>query len=122
MSVPLGNTANRFNGIREFSQVTNSYGGFLQSAGATPYNLTLPFFPDKFEWYNYTKSGDTTAGAVSGVWFRGMPSGDAIVNIQTVTTNVLTAGVETTNGITDATLPGGFYNEHLVISSISAAT
>lgn len=120
MSVPLGNTANRFTGIREFSQVTNSYGGFLQSAGATPYTLTLPFFPDKFEWYNGTKAGDTTAGAISGVWFRGMAAGDAIVSVQTVTSNILTAAVETTNGITDATVAGGFYNEHLVISAITA--
>jgi len=54
MTAPIGNTANRFTGIREFTQVTNSYGGYLQSAGATPYNLTLPFFPDKFEWLYLT--------------------------------------------------------------------
>lgn len=118
MTAPIGNTANRFSGIREFSQVTNSYGGYLISAGAA-YDLTLPFFPDKFEWYNYTKFG-TNTNNLQGVWYRDMPAGDALI-ISRGTTD-LSSVLETTNGITDSTIPGGFYNEHLVISGITTAS
>ncbi len=118
MTAPIGNTANRFNGIREQSQVTNSYGGYLQSAGSA-YNLTLPFFPDKFEWFNYTKYG-TDTNNISGVWFRDFPAGDALIVTRGTTT--LTSTLETTNGITNASTAGGFYNEHLVITSITTAT
>ncbi len=118
MTAPIGNTANRFTGIREQSQVTNSYGGYLQSAGATPYNLSLPFFPDKFEWFNYTgyASNDTN---ISGVWYRDMPAGDALIVARGTTT--LTSTKETTNGITNASTAGGFYNEHLVITGITGS-
>ncbi len=116
MTAPIGNTANRFTGIREFSQVTNSYGGYLQSGGAA-YNLSLPFFPDKFEWFNYTKYA-TNATNLSGVWYRDFPAGDALIIARGTTT--LTSTLETTNGITDASTAGGFYNEHLVISGITA--
>lgn len=118
MTAPIGNTANRFNGIREQSQVTNSYGGYLQSGGVA-YNLTLPFFPDKFEWFNYTKFA-TNDNNVSGVWYRDFPAGDALI-VRRGTTD-LTSTLETTNGITNASLAGGFYNEHLVISGITTAT
>lgn len=118
MTAPIGNTANRFTGIREFSQVTNSYGGYLQSAGVA-YNLTLPFLPDRFEWFNYTKFG-TNTNNVQGVWYRDMPAGDALIITRGTTT--LTSTLEATNGITDASTPGGFYNEHLVISGISTGT
>ncbi len=118
MTAPIGNTANRFNGIREFSQVTNSYGGYLQSGGVA-YNLTLPFFPDKFEWYNYTKFG-TNTNNIQGVWYRDMPAGDALIVARGTTD--LTSTLETTNGITNASTTGGFYNEHLVITGITTAT
>jgi len=118
MTAPLGNALNRFTGIREFSQVTNSYGGYLQSGGVA-YNLTLPFFPDKFEWFNYTKFG-TNTNNLQGVWYRDMPAGDALIITRGTTT--LTSTLEATNGITNATDPGGFYNEHLVINAISTAT
>lgn len=118
MTAPIGNTANRFTGIREQSQVTNSYGGYLQSAGSA-YNLTLPFFPDKFEWFNYTKYG-TDTNNVQGVWYRDFPAGDALIITRGTTT--LTTTLETTNGITNASTAGGFYNEHLVITGITTAT
>lgn len=118
MTAPIGNTANRFTGIREQSQVTNSYGGYLQSAGVA-YNLTLPFFPDKFEWFNYTKYA-TNDSNVQGVWYRDFPAGDALIVARGTTT--LTSTLETTNGITNASLAGGFYNEHLVINAFSTAT
>ncbi len=118
MTAPLGNALNRFTGIREFSQVTNSYGGYLQSAGVA-YDLTLPFLPDKFEWFNYTKFA-TNANNVQGVWYRDMPAGDALIIARGTTT--LSTTLETTNGITDASTAGGFYNEHLVMSGLTTAT
>ncbi len=118
MTAALGNTANRFTGLREFSQVTNSYGGYLQSGGVA-YNLTLPFFPDKFEWFNYTKYA-TNDNNVQGVWYRDFPAGDALIVARGTTT--LTSTLEASNGITNASLAGGFYNEHLVITGFTTAT
>lgn len=118
MTAPIGNTANRFTGLREFGQVTNSYGGYMQSGGVA-YDITLPFFPDKFEWFNYTKFG-TNTNNIQGVWFRDMPGGDSLIIARGTTT--LTSTLETTNGITDVSDPGGFYNEHLVISGLTTAT
>lgn len=123
MTAPLGNTANRFTGIREQSQVTNSYGGYLQSGGIA-YDLTLPFLPDRFDWFRYTGFG--TVGTLGqGVWFRDMPAGDSLI-LRSIADNGATSNtsllLETTNGITDATVPGGFYNEHLVISGITTAS
>jgi hypothetical protein len=118
MTAPIGTVANRFTGIVQQSNVTNSYGGYLQSAGAA-YNLTLPFYPDKFEWFNYTKfaTNDTN---LSGVWFRDFPAGDALV-VRRGTTD-LTSTLETTNGVTNASTDGGFTDQHLVISGITTAT
>lgn len=118
MTAPIGNTANRFTGIREQSQVTNSYGGYLQSGGVA-YNLTLPFLPDRFDWFRYTGFGSNDM-VLQGVWFRDFPAGDAL-NITRGTTT-LSSALETTNGITNASTPGGFYNEHLVITGITTAT
>jgi len=118
MTAPIGTVANVYTGMREFGQVTNTFGGYLQSAGAA-YNLHLPFMPDKFEWYNYTKFG-TNTNNLSGVWFRDFPSGDALIIARGTTT--LTSTLETTNGITNASTAGGFTNEHLVITNVSIAT
>lgn len=118
MTAPVGTIANRFTGLREEGQVTNTYAGYLQSAGIA-YNLTLPFFPDKFEWYNYTKFG-TNTNNVQGVWFRDFPAGDALIVARAVTT--LTTTLETTNGITNASTLGGFTNQHLVMSGLTTAT
>ena len=118
MTAPIGNTANRFTGIREQSQVTNSYGGYLQSAGVA-YNLTLPFFPDKFEWFNYTKYG-TNTNNIQGVWYRDFPAGDALIVARGTTT--LTSTLEATNGVTNASTTGGFYNEHLTMTGLTTAT
>lgn len=116
MTAPIGTVANRFTGIREFSQVTNSYGGYLQSAGSA-YNLTLPFRPDKFEWFNYTKFA-TTGASAQGVWFRDFPAGDAL-SLTVGTSPALTVVLETTNGVTVADTAGGFTNEHLVITGVT---
>jgi hypothetical protein len=118
MTAPIGTIANRFTGLREFGQVTDSYGGYLQSGGVA-YSLTLPFFPDKVEWFNYTKYA-TAATNISGVWFRDFPAGDALITAMGATN--LAGVLEVTNGVTNASLPGGFTNEHLVISGLTTAT
>lgn len=123
MSAPLGSALNRFTGLRELGQVTNSYGGYLQSGGVA-YDLELPFFPDRFDWFRYTGYG--TAGILGqGVWFRDFPAGDSLI-LRSVADNGVTGNtsqlLETTNGITNASKPGGFTNEHLVINSITTAT
>lgn len=123
MTAPIGNTANRFTGQREQSQVTNSYGGYLQSAGVA-FNLTLPFLPDRFDWFRYTGFG--TAGTLGqGVWFRDFPAGDSLI-LRSVADNGTTGNtsldLSTTNGITNASLAGGFTDEHLLISGITTAT
>lgn len=118
MTAPIGTSANVYSGTREFGQVTNTYGGYLQSAGSA-YNLVLPWQADKFEWYNYTKyaTNDTN---LSGVWFRDFPAGDALIIARGTTT--LTSTLEATNGITIANLAGGFTNQHRTISGITTAT
>lgn len=118
MTAPLGNPLNRFTGLREEGQVTNSYGGYLISSGLA-YDITLPFMPDKFEWFNYTKFG-TNTNNIQGVWYRDFPDGDALIISRGTTT--LTSTLEGTNGVTDATDPGGFYNEHLIITGITTAS
>jgi len=117
-TAPIGNSANIYSGTREYGQVTNTYAGYIQSAGSA-YSLTLPWQADKLEWWNYTKFG-TNDNNLSGVWFRDFPAGDALITARGTTT--LTSTLEATNGVTIANTTGGFVNEHLVISGISTAT
>ena len=105
-------------GLRELSQVTNTFAGYLISGGAA-YTLQTPWQADKLEWFNYTKYG-TNTNNVQGVWFRDMPTGDALIINRGTTT--LSTTLETTNGVTVADVPSQFVNEHLVISGISTAT
>lgn len=118
MTIPLGNAMNVYSGIREHGQVTNTYGGFLLSAGAA-YDLVLPFQADKFEWCNYTKFA-TNANNISGFWFRGMPDGGALI-VNRGTTD-LTSTLEATNGVTISNTEGGFADQHLVITGITTAS
>ena len=118
MTAPIGTDANRFTGLRELGQVTNTYAGYLQSAGVA-YNLVTPWQADKLEWYNYTKFA-TNDNNCQGVWFRDFPAGDALIIARGTTT--LTSTLEATNGVTVANLAGGFYDEHLTISGITTAT
>lgn len=118
MTAPIGTSTNVYSGLRELSQVTNTYAGYLISAG-TAYNLVLPWQADKLEWFNYTKYGTNTQN-LSGVWYRDMPAGDALIIARGTTT--LTSTLEATNGVTIANTTGGFANEHLVISGITTAT
>lgn len=114
----MGNATNVFTGTRELSQVTNTYGGYLQSGGVA-YTLTLPWQADKFEWFNYTKFA-TNSNNVQGVWFRDFPAGDGL--IVTRGTTDLTSTLEATNGVTIANTSGGFTDQHLVISGITTAS
>lgn len=118
MTAPVGTSANVFTGTRELGQVTNTYAGYLQSAGVA-YNLVLPWQADKLEWYNYTKFA-TNDNNCQGVWFRDFPAGDALIIARGTTT--LTSTLEATNGVTISTLPGGFTDEHRVITGITTAT
>ena len=106
MTAPIGTVANRFSGLRELSNVTNTYGGYFISDGAAT-DLVLPWQADKLELYNYT------TGANPIVWFRDMADGTALA---------VGGSVILTNGVTIDNLLGGFTNEHLVISGITTAT
>lgn len=119
MTAPIGTAANLMNGIKQAGSITNSYGGYLQSAGAIPYNLVLPFMPDKLTWYNYTKYS-TDAKNISGVWFRDMPSTKALITSRG-TTDLSTVTVSSlVTGVTDASTAAGFTDEHRTITGISA--
>jgi hypothetical protein len=118
MTAPIGTPANIYTGTREFGQVTNTYGGYLQSAGSA-YNLQTPWQADMLEWWRYTTYG-TNDKNLQGVWFRDFPAGDDLI-ISRGTTD-LSSILETTNGVTIANTAGGFANEHKVISGITTAT
>jgi hypothetical protein len=116
MTAPIGTSANLTNGLKQLGSVTNTYAGYLQSAGAA-YSLVLPFRADKISWWNYTTFATNTTN-LSGVWFRDMPAGDGLIIARGTTT--LTSTLETTNGVTNAATAGGYVDEHRIISGISA--
>ena|SRR3982751_1642838 len=118
MTAPIGTSSNVFSGTVQLGQVTNTYGGYLQSAGAA-YNLILPWQADKLEWFNYTKFA-TNDNNLQGVWFRDFPSGDSLIINRGTTT--LTSTLEATNGVTINNLAGGFTNQHKTITGITTAT
>lgn len=118
MTAPIGTSSNVQTGTVTVSQVTNTYGGYLQSAGSA-YNLILPWQADKLEWFNYTKYA-TNSQNLQGVWFRDFPAGDALI-IARGTTD-LTSTLEATNGVTIANLAGGFTDQHRTITGITTAT
>lgn len=123
MTAPIGTSANLQTGMKQLGQVTNTYAGYLQSGGVA-YNLTLPFYPDKITWFNYTKYATNGAGGntqqIQGVWFRDMPAGDSLIIGRGNGVTTLTSVLETTAGVTDASTAGGFTNEHSTITGISA--
>lgn len=118
MTAPIGNSSNVSSGTRELGQVTNTYAGYLQSAGVA-YNLVLPWQADKLEWFNYTKFA-TNSQNLQGVWFRDFPAGDALI-ISRGTID-LSSVLETTNGVTINDIPGGFTAEQQTITGITTAT
>ncbi len=118
MTAPIGNSSNVFSGTVQLGQVTNTYGGYLQSGGSA-YSLVLPWQADKLEWFNYTKFA-TNDNNCQGVWFRDFPSGDALIIARGTTT--LTSTLEATNGVTINNIAGGFANQHKTITGITTAT
>lgn len=118
MTASTGTAANISTGLREFGDVTNTYAGYLTSAGAA-YNLQTPWQADKLEVYNYTEYG-TNAKPLQHIWFRDFPAGDGL-SITRGTTD-LTSALNTTNGVTVANSSGGFTDQHLVSNSITTAT
>jgi hypothetical protein len=118
MTAPIGTSSNVFSGTVQLGQVTNTYAGYLQSAGVA-YNLILPWQADKLEWFNYTKFA-TNSNNIQGVWFRDFPSGDALI-IARGTTD-LTSTLETTNGVTINNSAGGFTDQHRTVTGITTAT
>ena len=118
MTAPIGTSSNVFSGTVQLGQVTNTYAGYLQSAGAA-YNLILPWQADKLEWYNYTKFA-TNSNNIQGVWFRDFPAGDALI-IARGTTD-LTSTLETTNGVTINNSTGGFTDQHRTVTGVTTAT
>lgn len=118
MTASIGTSENIYTGLRELSQVTNTYGGYFISNGSA-YNLQTPWQADKLEWYNYTTFA-TNSSNLQGVWFRDFPAGDALIVNRGTTT--LTSTLEATNGVTIANTLGGFTNQHLIISGITTAT
>lgn len=118
MTAPTGTSANLSTGFVQSSLVTNSYAGYLKSAGSA-YYLVLPFQADKLAWWNYTKFG-TDANNLFGLWFRDLPDGDGLIVNRATTT--LTSTLEATNGVTIANIPPAFPDEHKVINNITAAT
>lgn len=118
MTAPTYSSSLLYAGLVQESNVTNTFAGYLQSAGVA-YNLVTPWQADKLEWYNYTKFG-TNDNNLQGVWFRDFPAGDGLIVNRGTTT--LTSTLEGTNGVTINNTPSAFANEHLVISGVSTAT
>lgn len=121
MAAEVGNSNNLSTGIRQLGQVTDTYAGYLQSAGAA-YDITLPFQADCFQWWRYTAYG--TAGTLGqGVWFRDFPAGDSLIQraiADNGSTGNLNLVLETTNGITTANTAGGFTATQKTITGITA--
>ena len=111
--------------VRNFQDTNTAI--FKITSGGAAYDLTLPFNPECIEWWNYTKYGtantDATVGK-QGVWFSGMPAGDAL-EMLTIVDNGVTAlknlVLETTNGVTLLGDGSGFADNHRTPTAITAA-
>lgn len=102
-------------GLRELSQVTNTFAGYIISAGSA-FNFQTPWQADKLQWYNFTKYGTNTQN-LQGVWYRDMPAADALIINRGTTT--LTSTLEATNGVTINNTPSGFVAEQQAITGVS---
>lgn len=92
---------------------------FSLISGAAAYNITLPFAADTIEWWNYTKYG-TNTNNLQGIWFDGMPAGDALIVTRGTTT--LTSTLETTNGVTELPDGSGFAATNVTPTAINLTT
>lgn len=110
-------------GLVTFGNVTNTYGGYLQSGGVA-YDLVTPWQADMLEWWRYTAYG--TAGTLGqGVWFRDFPAGDSLIHraiADNGATGNLNLVLETTNGVTVNNTAAGFTAEQVTITNAVAAT
>lgn len=118
MTAPVYSSSLLYTGLRELSQVTNTFAGYIISAGSA-YDLTLPWQADKLEWFNYTKYA-TNSKNLQGVWFRDFPTGDALI-VSRGTTD-LSSVLEATNGVTLNNTASGFASEHVTITGATTAT
>lgn len=90
----------------------------LTSAGDA-YNITIPFQADTIEWWNYTKYA-TNTNNLQGIWFEGMPDGDALIVNRGTTT--LTSTLETTDGVTELPDGSGFAATNVTPTAINLTT
>lgn len=99
-----------------------SYAGHFESDGAA-YDITIPFDPDSFKWWNYTKFA-TDQNNAFGVWFKDMPAGDALI-VQSIINDggndARNTILETTNGITINNTASGVTAYRATISGATAA-
>lgn len=118
MTASIYTSAGLYTGIKQYGQITNTYGGYFTSGGLA-YDLLLPFLPDKFEIWNYTKYG-TNSSTLSSLWFRDMTAAYAL-QITRGTTD-LSSALTTTNGFTLINTPASFTDQHVTITGITTAT
>lgn len=100
-----------------------SYAGHFESDGAA-YNITIPFDPDSFKWWNYTAFA-TDQNNAFGVWFKDMPAGDALI-VQSIINDggndARNTILEATNGITIANVAAGVDAYRATITGATAAS
>lgn len=100
----------------------NSYAGHFESDGGA-YNITIPFDPDSFKWWNYTKFA-TDQNNAFGVWFKDFPAGDALI-VQSIINDggndARNTILETTNGVTVNNVASGVTAERATITGATAA-
>jgi hypothetical protein len=92
---------------------------FSLTSGGAAYDITIPFEADTIEWFNYTKFA-TNSNNLQGIWFNGMPAGDALI-IARGTTD-LTSTLETTNGVTELSDGSGFSSTIKTPTAITQAS
>jgi hypothetical protein len=92
---------------------------FSLTSGGADYDITLPFEADSIEWWNYTKYA-TNSQNLQGIWFNGMPSGDALI-ISRGTTD-LSSVLETTEGVIELGDGSGFTETNVTPTAINTTT
>lgn len=102
---------------------TCSYAGHYQGDGGA-ITLVTPFQADCIQLWNYTAYG-TARDNVEVTWFRGFPAGDALLKTVIAdngSTGDLSLNLETTNGITDASVAARVPASQVTISGATAAS
>lgn len=121
MTATLYTSAGLYTGIKQYGQITNSFGGYFISGGVA-YNLYLPFLPDKFEIWNFTQFG-IASKKIGGLWFRGLTTAYALqYNTDSSTPPAITTAVPASNGFTLINTAAAFTDQHVTITGITTAT